>query len=276
MSVWQELSKPFDERLVHFRVGPTGNGKGMALAYVDARDVMERLDRVAGPDNWMDFYHHAGSSIICELRIREPGGEWISKSDGAGETDVEGSKGAISAAFKRAAVKFGIGRYLYWCPDWWQPLAPNGKFFDQRTLDKLALDFGAWQRDFFGEDVPQTERRTPVQNEQRPHRDVQPRQEQRHDEPTRSNSGGINIDTAMKEFMATLASANQQRREDGLQNIKGSDVLAELGKMNYRTSDVKITNWSDLKTFGLDAVTALTRELNDRPCMIGNEDGIPF
>ena len=40
-------------------------------------------------------------------------GEWITKSDGADDSNIEGAKGGISDALKRAAVLFGIGRYLY-------------------------------------------------------------------------------------------------------------------------------------------------------------------
>tara|TARA_R110000851_G_scaffold284617_1_gene438177 strand:- start:1290 stop:1529 length:240 start_codon:yes stop_codon:yes gene_type:complete len=40
-------------------------------------------------------------------------GEWVWKSDGAGETSIEGEKGGFSDAFKRAAVHFGYARELY-------------------------------------------------------------------------------------------------------------------------------------------------------------------
>ena len=89
------------------------NGTILALAYIDARDVMDRLDKVCGAENWQDSYHETPKGrVICTLSIRV-GGEWISKSDGAGASDIEGEKGAISDALKRAAVKWGIGRYLY-------------------------------------------------------------------------------------------------------------------------------------------------------------------
>jgi hypothetical protein len=103
--------------------------KAMALAYIDARDVMDRLDSVLGAENWQDRYEFAGPRTICYLSVKIDG-EWVTKADGAGDTAVEAEKGAISDAFKRAAVKWGIGRYLYdldapWVPcestDW------NGK-----------------------------------------------------------------------------------------------------------------------------------------------------
>ena len=96
-------------------------GAALALAYLDARDVMDRLDSAVGPANWRDSYEETSKGrLLCTLSIRVDG-EWISKADGAGNTDVEGEKGAISDALKRAAVKWGIGRYLYDLGNVWAP-----------------------------------------------------------------------------------------------------------------------------------------------------------
>jgi hypothetical protein len=84
----------------------------MALAYIDARDVMNRLDEVCGPGGWQCRYPHATTKTVCEIGIRV-GDEWIWKADGAGDSDIEAEKGALSDAFKRSAVRWGIGRYLY-------------------------------------------------------------------------------------------------------------------------------------------------------------------
>lgn len=86
--------------------------KALALAYIDARDVMNRLDEACGPGGWQDRYEVHGAKTLCYLSIRIDG-EWVTKADGAGDTDVEAEKGSISDAFKRSAVKWGIGRYLY-------------------------------------------------------------------------------------------------------------------------------------------------------------------
>jgi hypothetical protein len=73
---------------------------------------MDRLDSVCGPENWQDTYTPGVSkSIVCNIGIRI--NDWVWKADGAGETDMEAEKGALSDAFKRAAVRWGIGRYLY-------------------------------------------------------------------------------------------------------------------------------------------------------------------
>lgn len=94
--------------------------KAMALAYIDARDVMQRLDEAVGPENWQDRYEFHGPRTVCYLSIRV-NDEWITKADGAGDSDVEAEKGAISDALKRAAVKWGIGRYLYDLDAPWVP-----------------------------------------------------------------------------------------------------------------------------------------------------------
>lgn len=121
----------------------TKNGeKAMALAYIDARNVMERLDSIVGPIDWQDRYEFHGTRTICYLSIRVDN-EWITKADGAGDTDVEGEKGAISDALKRAAVKWGIGRYLYEMPAPWVPC----ESYEATRNGKPAMVWKAWRVD---------------------------------------------------------------------------------------------------------------------------------
>lgn len=112
--------------------------KAMALAYIDARNVMERLDSVVGPTDWQDRYEFHGTRTICYLSIRV-GDEWITKADGAGDTDVEGEKGAISDALKRAAVKWGIARYLYDMPAPWVP-CESGEWNGKKQWKRWRVD----------------------------------------------------------------------------------------------------------------------------------------
>ncbi|MCP5002531.1 MAG: hypothetical protein GY941_01065, partial [Planctomycetes bacterium] len=87
-----------------------------------------------------------GNKTICYISIKI-GDEWVTKSDGAGDTKVEAEKGSISDAFKRAAVKWGIGRYLYsldavWCPC--ETYERNGKqVFSKFTDDPWNFVRGA-------------------------------------------------------------------------------------------------------------------------------------
>lgn len=126
--MFERLSAPFDPDSISWRAGSTNGDKtkGLALAYLDARDVMERLDLVCGPAGWQCRYSHANGKTVCDIGLRCDG-EWIWKADGAGDTDVEAEKGALSDAFKRAAVRWGIGRYLYGLPSPWVEVEPMGR-----------------------------------------------------------------------------------------------------------------------------------------------------
>jgi hypothetical protein len=128
--MFDALSAPFSTDAIDWRVGSTSGdkSKGLALAYVDARTVMDRLDLVCGVDGWENEYTFGpGGLVVCDLRIKMPDGHFISKCDGAGETDVEGQKGALSDALKRAAVRFGVGRYLYGMDSPWVAVVPMGQ-----------------------------------------------------------------------------------------------------------------------------------------------------
>jgi hypothetical protein len=134
----KKLAAPFEPHKVHWRVGSTTKDKsrGLALCYLNARDVMDRLDEAIGSENWQDAYEIHGARVICKLSLRI-GGEWVAKSDGAGDTVVEAEKGSISDAFKRAAVKWGIGRYLYNVAGPWVALV-DGKRIAAQEAPKLA------------------------------------------------------------------------------------------------------------------------------------------
>lgn len=148
--LFERLAAPFDPSEIDWRVGSTtaAKDKGMALAYVDARAVMDRLDVVVGPANWQSRYSIISEGkTVCELSIKVDG-EWVTKSDGAGDSDYEAAKGALSDAFKRAAVRWGIGRYLYTLDSPWVPIEARGKSYiikdeGKRTLEALLRRHGA-------------------------------------------------------------------------------------------------------------------------------------
>lgn len=142
-TLFEELAAPFPPTQVSWRVGAKSQDKkkGMCLAYIDARDVMERLDNVVGQGGWQSRYINAGNgATCCEVGIRIDG-EWVWKSDGAGKTDYEGDKGQFSDAFKRAAVKWGVGRYLYNLDAPWVELTDRGYITEaaRENLDKMLF-----------------------------------------------------------------------------------------------------------------------------------------
>lgn len=138
----RKLAEPFDPEAVSWRVGSVSAEKkrGMALAFVDARDVMNRLDEACGPFGWMTEHSALGARTMCRLSIRDPEtGEWISRTDGCGDTDYEAEKGSFSDSLKRVAVTFGVGRYLYDVDAPWVEVEQRGKTWviAQSELPKL-------------------------------------------------------------------------------------------------------------------------------------------
>jgi hypothetical protein len=140
----RDLYRPFPAATVHWRAQTVTKARGeghaaLALAYLDARDVMERLDQVCTPVNWQSEHFDAGNGKLgCRIGLFIDG-LWIWKSDGAGDTDVEAEKGAFSGALKRAAVSWGIGRYLYDIGNVWVPCeaTANG---DKFRFKKFTAD----------------------------------------------------------------------------------------------------------------------------------------
>jgi hypothetical protein len=127
------LAAPFDPALVRFKPAVVSGNRALALAYVDARAIQDRLDEVLGVTGWQDDYQIlADGSVVCRLRLRL-GGEWITKVDVGGPSEQPDGgdrlKAAFSDALKRAAVKFGIGRYLYRLPAQWQDYDPQRRQF---------------------------------------------------------------------------------------------------------------------------------------------------
>lgn len=122
----RELHRPFPGDAVHWRAqtvtkSNSGTPAALALAYLDARDVMDRLDQVCTPAFWQSEHFDAGNGKLgCRIGLFI-NDQWVWKSDGAGDTDVEAEKGAFSGALKRAGVAWGIGRYLYDLGNVWVP-----------------------------------------------------------------------------------------------------------------------------------------------------------
>ncbi len=130
-SIAVALAAPFDPRVVRFKPGVVSGRRALAFAYVDARAVQDRLDQVLGVTGWQDEYHLLqGGMVLCRLKILL-GDQWVIKSDvgsaSAQPDDGDRCKAAVSDALKRAAVKFGVGRYLYRLPPQWVDYDPRAR-----------------------------------------------------------------------------------------------------------------------------------------------------
>lgn len=125
------LAAPFPPPAVQWRITAVrkDGSKGQAACYIDARDVQMRLDEVCGAD-WQDELIIQSSGLVtCRIglyidgvwrwrmdataavRENKPDGQKLDAKDEQQREMTQ--KGAASDAFKRAAVKWGIGRYLY-------------------------------------------------------------------------------------------------------------------------------------------------------------------
>ena len=115
------LQKPLQPDRVVWRVQQSGFSKqgkpwAMVLAYMDNRAVQERFDEVFGIAGWKNEFKTApDGGTLCGISVKF-GDEWVTKWDGAENTQVEAVKGGLSGSMKRAAVQWGVGRYLYDLP----------------------------------------------------------------------------------------------------------------------------------------------------------------
>lgn len=153
----RKLGEPFEPEDVEWFVGVTTKDKtkGLAIPFITNRAVQERLDAVCGPDNWKNEYKALAerevydgnvngpikkSSQLCGISIwSDTRREWITKWDGAEESDIEAIKGSLSSAMKRAAVQWGIGRYLYYIESPWVEIEQQGKSYIIKPNQQIIL-----------------------------------------------------------------------------------------------------------------------------------------
>jgi hypothetical protein len=145
----EKLKAPFKLEDIEIRVGVANKEKtsGLPFCYIDGRAVADRLDKVIGPWNWQNAYQTGpDGGVICGIGIRGVSldghnSDWVWKWDGSDNTDMESIKGGLTASFKRAAVRWGIGRYLYAVksPKWY-PTEQRGKSVSFTNINQIKLD----------------------------------------------------------------------------------------------------------------------------------------
>jgi len=156
--IMDNLKKPFPADDIEWRVQRSGlkdgNPWAIVLPYVTARAIQERLDEVCGLFGWRNVYKEGpDGGVLCGISIVDGEGNWITKWDGAENTNIEAVKGGISGAFKRAGAVFGIGRYLYNLEATFAIISDSGRYsgkaenkwfkWNPPALPKWALPEGA-------------------------------------------------------------------------------------------------------------------------------------
>lgn len=145
------LAQPFAPDDIEWRIGQAGekNGKPWAkcLAYITSRAIMDRLDEGCGPGRWATEFRDGSGHLHAGIGIRI-GEEWVWKWDGtgmlastAGLSVTDAGKGDFSNALKRAAVQWGIGRYLYRLPVGWATVSDSGRLYQPKSSKAPAFNW---------------------------------------------------------------------------------------------------------------------------------------
>lgn len=100
---------------IELRVGQVTKFGITLLLYQDARAAATILDETVGPLRWRNSYSRDNRNCTIEIYDDERK-QWVAKEDTGTESNTEAEKGLASDSFKRAAVKWGIGRALYSAP----------------------------------------------------------------------------------------------------------------------------------------------------------------
>lgn len=123
---------PYDE--LDWRVMKTGRGNNgpwvRVFCYLNNRAIMDRLDQVCGPAHWHNqFIPWGDGAQLCGISIEVDDGKWVTKWDGAENTDRDAVKGGLTSSMRRAAVQWGVGRYLYSIGDTYGVVKSDGKYW---------------------------------------------------------------------------------------------------------------------------------------------------
>lgn len=141
------LAKPFAPEDLEWRLQNTieETMRGMAVPYVTNRAIQNRLDEVCGPENWYNEFkpwHSNGKkdAQLCGIAIYFEGKGFITKWDGAEDSDIEPIKGGLSDSMKRAAYQWGIGRVLYSLDTVWVDIERRGRSYVIKASERKKLD----------------------------------------------------------------------------------------------------------------------------------------
>ena len=141
------LAMPFAAEDLEWRIQMAfeSSMQGIAVPYVTNRAIQNRLDEVVGPQNWYNEYrpwHGTGKreAQICGISIYFEGRGFITKWDGAEDSDIEPVKGGLSDSMKRAAVQWGIGRILYNMDTVFVGIEKKGKSYVIKPSERAKLD----------------------------------------------------------------------------------------------------------------------------------------
>lgn len=113
---FSDIDYRVDSKVYNSEQGP----RARIVFYITARAVMDRLD--ACVETWSTEYVVLPDGQHVECRLTVDGVTRADVGEPSSGNQADAMKGAYSDAFKRAAVHFGIGRYLYKIPGFYAPV----------------------------------------------------------------------------------------------------------------------------------------------------------
>jgi hypothetical protein len=256
-----ELRRPFTPAAVRFKPQTWNIERktGIAICYIDARLVVERLNRVAGLD-WHDEYELLqAQTMLCRLTVAGTTRQDV----GVTETSAAGGlKALYSDALKRAGVRFGVGVSLYAVPQmqlhendlWFKRDGKPGGLKDQgqfrlrgiyeRWLDARGreafgepLDHGDVD-DSVGEDTPSEHEPAPSAVATNGHSLTPVRVPEQPAEPS---PGGLTPHEIVSEGLAALTSDERKRLKAHLERMR---IAPEDKRVKQGWLDAIVDNFS--------------------------------
>ena len=147
VDVWARIAAPLNPNTIEWRqdgkpINRDGRFLARFVAYVEAGTVRERLDSIV-PGEWdltlsplNDMVAHEGSTTFRAFKARLQILGVVREDVGEGDS----YKSAATDAFKRAAVRFGIGHELYQMEQLWVELDGDGKYAKPVEDPKVAYE----------------------------------------------------------------------------------------------------------------------------------------
>jgi len=142
-SVMAALAAPFAVEDIYWKpqAMTRDRKKALAVPYADGRAYEDCLNQVI-PGDWASHvtFTPASPKIVCTVTLTVCG---ITRT-GDGEaslSDENAATGAYAQAFKRAAMRFGLGRYLYDLSSPWVAYDQEHKRFPEVALSALRASY---------------------------------------------------------------------------------------------------------------------------------------
>jgi hypothetical protein len=260
--IQKRLADFFPASALGFKPQMIKGNRAMAVVFIDARDVIDRLNDVLGIGEWQDDYTFMpNGAVICHLRVRI-NGEWVTKTDVGGESEQpdqgDRQKSAVSDALKRAAVKLGVGRYLYAMPsNWFDYDQVKKQFVNPPTVPAQFLPASA-------KSAPKADPPKQASPPAGPATAQPPKQDAKTEAKGVETPKNTGLPSTGRELYDRLQSYDAKLAAQKL--CKPGDLLAEVCKSGVTKGyPVNIHNWSGPAIqFAVDAVKAFEESVRNK------------